>query len=319
MVTTGEREIVDLAIALVDGSDPRLHVRRLVQAHRASGLSAPALAGVQKVLVCGVASALAQGGGAVPPWRAEVPLRFGSATLDLLHWLHAGAVHDPQRALTLRAPLGALEALLAVRAVELVQVAGGQVPAPFAGDAWCWLLAGERLVPPGSARDRSVPAIDWAPVAGSLWLVRALPRRLGRAWRQWLRSLRAADVEGAIAHGEAQEAVVAGFAGACAADPMPLAFLGDLLVEVAALDPGVWAVERGKAPVSRWHRARRAKLAGVRAVGERLLALEAGWRAVGFVDDAFDEVQGYLKRFEGACEAARRLRPVWQAAERLEV
>jgi hypothetical protein len=319
-VTRTEREVIDLAIALVDGSDPRLHVRRLIKAGRGTGLSAAAEGAIRKVLTRGVAASLAAGGGAVPPWELSwgadgargVPLRFGSATLDLVHWLHVAEVHDPVP-LVLRAPLGPLDALLAVRGIELLAAAGAPIPAPWRASPWCWLLGGERLAPEGPP-----PALDWGPVFADGWLVDALPRRLGRVWRQWIRAARAGEVAETIAHGEAQEAVLTGYLAAC--DRLNrLGFLAGLLPELGAFDAGVWRIERGSASVTAWHRARRARIAAVRAVTAHLGGLERRWRGVGFVDDDYDEAQRGLRTFETAFEAARALAAPVAAAERLEV
>ena len=303
-VMQAEREVVNLSIALVDGSDPRLHVRPLINAGKPTGLSPHALAAIERVLVRGVARILVDGGGEVAPWRSGAQLKFGSATLDLLHWLHATKVNEGKRpALKLRAPLLPLDAFLAARAIELVRAAGGAVPKPLTKSPWVWLFAGEALAAAGAA----VPdTLLWRRVFAEPWLLDCTPRHLHGVWSSWARTSRAVDLPQTIAHGEAQEKILTGFLGAIDRPPRA-GFLGDLMVDLAELPAGVWNIDRGKESLARWQNARRARAAVIRTVCATLSRWEAEWRAVGFVEDEYREVQGHLRRFERALAAVRRL------------
>lgn len=314
-VTRAERALVDHAVALVDGSDPRLHGPWLVEKAEPCGLSEPALAAVGRVVSRGVAVQIVRSSDPrTPVWRGQ-PLVFGSATLDLLSWLHASPITATPPELTLRAPIRGAEALIAARAAELVSAVGGAPPRALVSCGWVWLLAGAALAPHTPPPND----LDFAPVLADRWLLDALQRRLFNTWTAWARQVRAVDLQGTLAHGTAHEAVARGFLRACAAANRheAAAFLVDQLPLLAALPVGVWEVQRADGAMADFQRARRARIALARAIAAEVALWERAMRAVGFVDDGYDQAQARLGRFEAAFGAARTLAPAIAAADLL--
>ncbi|MBX2799970.1 MAG: hypothetical protein KTR31_19980 [Myxococcales bacterium] len=314
MVTISQPEgsLVNLAIALVDGSDPRMHAPRVARPGEPTGLSRPAMEAVRRVIGRGTARlALGRLG---TPWRDAQCLTFGSATLDLLSWLHMAAVRDPNRVpLVLRSTPTTAEQLLLCRAVALLDAAGAEPPAIVARSVWPWLLHGEQLSRAGLEPD--VQDIDR--LADEAWLLDSLQPQLLSAWIRWCRAARTAELPTTVRHGTAQHSVGMALAQAHAHDPERVAFLGQLAVVVGRLPVAAWVAVRGEHLITTWTRASRARAAVPRLLLDTLGVWGDGWRSTGFVDDGYDEAQRWLSRFDEPLRAMARLRDVVNQAERL--
>jgi hypothetical protein len=305
--------MVELAIALVDGSDARLIAPRLLRELPLSGLDPTATSAIGRVLSRGVARQIVQGGGPAP-WRSAPPLQFSSASLDLLAWLYATPVASASRRdLLLRSPPTPAEGLLLSTVAEWLGALGADPPPVLVRNPWVWLLAGTEL----ATRVRVPDDLDWNEITSNVWMVDALAPRLKGALLAWNRTTRAAGVPETTQHGEAHEAL---YGGLLAALPVGrAAFVADALIELAKLPPEVWEVARGTASISQWQRARRARVALLRVTSAWLSRLEQRLRSVGFVDDGFDEAQRRLRQFEDAFIAVRRVAPALMRSEELPV
>jgi hypothetical protein len=305
--------MVELAIALVDGSDARLIAPRLLREQGPSGLDPTATAAIGRVLSRGVARQIVRGGGPAP-WRSGEPLQFGSASLDLLSWLYATPVASTSRRdLLFRSPPTPAESLLLSTVAEWLGALGADPPAALVRNPWVWLLAGAELAP----RAKVPEDLDYGEIVSNGWMVEALAPRLKAALLSWNRTNRAAGVPETTQHGEAHEALYGGLLR-----ELPVgraAFVADALVELAKLPPEVWEVPRGTASISQWQRARRARVALLRVASAWLTRLEQRLRSVGFVDDGFDAAQRQLRQFEDAFIAVRRVAPALMRSEELPV
>ncbi|HHO51748.1 MAG TPA: hypothetical protein ENK18_12950 [Deltaproteobacteria bacterium] len=314
-LTEPEHEVLRLAIALVQETDPHMHLRALVREGLSTGLSPEAMGSLEEILSRGLARKLVLGGGSTA-WASTPPLRFTSATLDLLHWLHTAPIAAPSRPpLILRSSPSAADALLFARALELM-VAARSAPPPELDQPWVWVLAGQHLADAGLS-----PRLSEAQLVERLtpdrWLLRRSQRRLRVVWARWSRRVRAVDAPGAIEHGAAQEQIVRSLFSLAGSDPGEVAFLIDLLVEWAALPAKAWDPSRGDHAITVWQRARRARVALIRSIAEAAGAWETRWRSTGFIDDDYDEAQRQLRRFERGLKALSPLREVLTHAERL--
>lgn len=313
-LTEHEHEVLRLAIALVQETDPHLHLRALVREGVPTGLSPGAMGSLKEILSRGLSRKLVLGGGGAL-WSAP-HLRFTSATLDLLHWLHTAPIAAPSRPpLSLRAQPSAADALLFARALELMVAARSEPPPEF-DQPWVWVFAGQLLSDAGVAPRRSEAQLA-EQLEPDRWLLSASQRRLRTAWARWSRRVRAIDAAQAIEHGTAQAQVSGALFSLVGDDPADVSFLLDLLVEWAALPPRVWDPSRGDHSITVWQRARRARVALIRSIVEAAGAWEIRWRSTGFIDDEYDEVQRHLRRFEHGLRALNPLREVLTHAERL--
>lgn len=314
--TRAERQVVDLAIALIDGSDPRLLAPRLLREVKPTGLNPAAMEAIEIVLSRGVARQVVEGGG-LSPWKGAKPLSFGSATLDLLSWLYSSPIASPSRKpLKLRSKPTPAEGLLLATVTSWLSALGAEPLSVAAGNPWVWLLAGSELA--GRVRPAEDPGgPDFREVAENLWLLDALAPRMKAALLSWSRVVRSSAVAETTAHGESQELVYSALLRVL--PPDHTLFVAQALVELSRLDLGVWEIERGNASVSQWQRARRARVAFVRAVSAWLVAFEQRLRSVGFIDDGFDAAQRDLRRFGEAFLAVRRLAPAVARAEEMPI
>jgi hypothetical protein len=312
-VTRAERQMVELAVALVDGSDARLIAPRLLRELPPSGLDPTAMTAIGRVLSRGVARQIVQGGGPAP-WRSSPPLQFGSASLDLLAWLYATPVASTSRRdLLLRSRPTPAEGLLLSTVAEWLGALGADPPAVLVRNPWVWLLAGAEL----ATRAKIPEDLDYNEIVSNGWMVDALAPRLKASLLSWNRTTRASAVPETTQHGEAHETLYGGLLGV-----LPVrraAFVADALIELAKLPPEVWEVPRGSASISQWQRARRARVALLRVASAWLTKLEQRLRSVGFVDDGFDEAQRQLRQFEDAFIALRRVAPALLRSEELPV
>lgn len=310
--------MVDLAIALVDGSDARLLAPRLLRELKPTGLSDTARIAIKRVLSRGIARQVVEGGGPAP-WRTAPPLRFGSATLDLLTWLYSVPVASADRKpLALRAAPTAAEGLLLSTATGWLSILGAPPPDVALQNPWVWLLSGANLATHASTSKNNTPTrLDWSDVTANGWLVDALAPRLKASLLSWNRISRASGVPETTAHGEAQEQLYGAFLNAVPVDRS--LFIAQAIVDLAKLDLGVWEIARAEASVSQWQRARRARVGLIRVASVWLSRIETRARSIGFVDDGFEQAQRELRRFEDAFIAVRRLAPAIARAEELPI
>lgn len=308
-ITRREHAVIQLAISLVDDSDPRLHASRLVASRPATGLSPLALEALKRVLTRGIARRIVLGGG-VPTERT--PLRFGSATLDLLTWLDSAPLLAARRpTLRLRTPPTVAEQLLFARVVEVLQLIGVTPPDVVATQPWIWLLCGRLLAP-----RHQVPAFE-ALAPREHWLLEALGPDLRHRWGAWCRTTRASAPDTTIAHGVAQSALATRFVAPLADQPELAGFLFDLAPQLGTLPLGSWEVVRDSATVGVWQRARRARVAIPRSIIELLGAWGATWRSIGFIDDGYPDAKRALARYDNALVALPRLSRAVEQADHL--
>lgn len=316
-ITIYERDVLTLAIALVEDTDPVLHVPALAREGTNTGLSAKCLGAVERVFSRGLARRLARAGG-TRLWEQAPPLRFGSASLDLLHWLHATPISPLQlRPLELRSPPTVVETLLFARALDLLAAAGvRQPPDAFFAVPWLWMFRGERLVLQQS------PAIDVLTerLDEEGWLLEVCHRELRTVWARWSHTVRASSVPETVRHGAAQGILARALLEASAEHPGRVAFLVDLMAHLASLPPEVWEVARQGAPMTTWQRARQSRVALLEAFTEVVGRWNEQWRATGFLDDGYERAQRWLRRYERGLRALNPLRhPVEHARHLPEV
>ncbi len=315
-VTPYERDVIDLAIALVEDSEPRLHVPALVREGTRTGLSQTALDTVSRVFSRGIARRLARAG-ASRLWEQAPPLVFGSASLDLLHWLHTTSV-SPNRMppLVLRSLPTVAETLLFARAIDLIEASGvHQLPDAFVALPWLWVFRGQQLL---ALDEPNLAFTDRLDDEG--WLPTVCHRELRGVWGRWSRVARASSVEDTVRHGNAQAVVARALLEHSKARPERVAFLIDLAAHLAELHPDVWEVDRGRATLSLWQRARQARVALLEVVLDVVGGWNAEWRATGFVDDGYEQTQRWLRRYEPGLRALHSLRhPVERARQLPEV
>ncbi|MEN0066352.1 MAG: hypothetical protein AAGA48_29720 [Myxococcota bacterium] len=315
-ITVYERDVLTLAIALVEDTDPRLHVPALVREGHKTGLSSECLAAVERVFSRGLARRLARGG-ATRLWEQAPPLRFGSASLDLLHWLHTTPIsHTKTPALRLRSKPTVVETLLFARAVDLIEAAGvRQLPEPFFEVPWLWMFRGEQLAVHQEPSVSLVERLD-----SEDWLIIACHRELRGIWARWSRRARAESVPNTVRHGTVQAGLAEAIVNSSADKPERVAFLIDLVTLLADLPHEVWEVNRGRATLSMWQRARQARVAMLRVMTEQVGRWRDVWRATGFLDDAYEQTQLWLRRYEPGLRALNLLRhPVERARQLPEV
>ncbi len=314
-VTAAERALVQVATMLVDGRDPVLATLEARADKPSTGLSAEAQVAVRDLLRVGVARQLVLGA-ELPPWRHVPPLAFGEAALDIVHWLYAQPCARRPKPLVLQSPPTAAEGLLLARLAEIVDVAGGAPPEPCRRSSWAWLLAGRHLARHGPV-DLAETDVEVV-LDRDRGLLRVLQPRLHDAWRGWARAVRAAaEVAPSIALGEPLRAWADRLLPHFAEAPEHVGFLADLAGPLAALPAAVWPVARGEEPLSRWVRARRARVAIPGALVEHLGRWGDQWRRTGFVDDDYDLAKRCLARFEAPLRNLPALRDVVASAERL--
>ncbi|MEM6930753.1 MAG: hypothetical protein AAF602_27715, partial [Myxococcota bacterium] len=272
---------------------------------------------VARVFSRGLARRLARAGGR-RLWEQAPPLVFGSASLDLLHWLHTTPI-SPNRmpSLILRSPPTTAETLLFARAVDLIRASGiTELPSAFLSVPWLWVFRGEQLL-----------AVEPEPNLGFVgqlddegWLVATCHRELRGVWARWSRNVRDGSVAQTVLHGTAQAGIARALLERSAEHPERVAFLVDLAANLAPLDPLVWEVERGRATLSMWQRARRARVALVEALVEVVGRWRDEWRATGFLDEGYERTQRWLRRYERGLRALNPLRhPVERARHLPEV
>jgi len=315
-ITIYERDVLTLAIALVEDTEPRLHMPAVVRKGTETGLSSECMAAVERVFSRGVARRLARGGGH-QLWEQAPPLRFSSASLDLLSWLHTTPVSPNQLPrLVLRSEPTVVETLLFARAVDLIEAAGArELPEPFFEIPWLWVFRGEQL-----AEHREPPASLGDPLVQEGWLLAVAHRELRGVWSRWSKRVRASSVAETVTHGQAQARMAQTIVERSAEHPERVAFLIDLAASLAELPPPVWEVERERATLAMWQRARKARVALLEVLTEQVGRWHEEWRSTGFLDDGYERAQRWLRRYEPGLRALNSLRhPVERARHLPEV
>ena len=309
-LTVCERELLHVAIALVEDTAPTTHIPTIVRAGTPTGLSREGMAALSRVYSRGLARRLARAGGS-PLWEKAPPLRFSSASLDLVSWLYTTPIsprYNPP--LVLRARPTAVETLLFARAFDLLGAAGVRAPPDaFFELPWLWALRGERLL-----AHRPVDLALAERLDDEGWMLSVCHRELRGGWGQWCRAVRAAEPVPTVTHGTAQAALAESILERSADRPERAAFLLDLLPSLAALPPGVWEVAREEMTLAAWQRTRQARVALLDVVTAHAGRFGERWRATGFLDDDYTAAQRWLRRFEPGLSAIRSLRrPVERA------
>lgn len=341
------RDLVHVARALFE-PEAQAAVAPLLRAGReVEGLPRGARAALEDVLRKGLVLTLARGGArpstswdgrggarAGRAWeRLEPPaLAVSRRSFELLRWLLQAPLGEPSAPrLPARGEPTLADELLLALAWELLDGAGLRAAAAaeeaFARSPLVWLVAADALAA-GKRTPPSEAAIErWAKGTGAD-LLSCLAPWLGARWVEMERA-KPTSAPSALAVGAAQEVLLDRLVGAALAAGRPdaatfLLVLGERLLppEGERFDPSAtpWArpFDPGD-PLAVRVAARRASVASLRALG-RLAAARDRARAVGFVDDGYDEAQA-LVRGLAAWDDGRfeRAREIVRAAERLDL
>jgi hypothetical protein len=317
-----ERDLVQVARSL---ADPRAMpvfasvVRRATPLPPRIGRSS--MRALEDALAKGLVLGLARSGASHRAW-AHVPpphLHFGAPAFVLLRWLLETPVGSPKaEPPPVFEGLGIGEQLLFLRVRALLLAAG----LPAAADAPAFvrvplIALHEGLDAPGVAELARGDAAS---------IVFALADEIATQWEKAERTKAAAtDPQVLLARGLGQRAVLERFVPAALPDVLPLRFLLELLRRTIPdaerpFDPRTWPCGRALdpgAPLGLRVDARRAGLAPFVAMG-RIAGHQARLRAVGFVDDGYDEAQAGLRALEPFDEGRfARAAEVVRAAEQL--